>query len=207
MERRQINGYVIHGTRSYSRYNLNSESNIIKSLRDRRTGNLKDVRQIFADNCQECTCKWLGCEDLNKKNDNYNSPIDCSPIPRGVSVMIGGKLVDLSGKIPQVKGATYNSRYGKWGQSSETTEHSKEFDIVILYCVSGNGEKIERIYFIPKGNVIKISTIGIYKNPTDRWGNHIISKYEKYRVEDEKVLEYVQKIWKDIKSRNKKEKK
>lgn len=69
-----------HGMRSYSRYDPNSESNIIKLMRDRRTGNLKDARQILADNCQECTCKWLGCEDLNKKNDNYNSPIDCSSI-------------------------------------------------------------------------------------------------------------------------------
>lgn len=49
--------------------------------------------------------------------------------------MIGGKLVDLSGKIPQIKCATYSSR-------------------LILYCVSGNGGTIERIYFIPKGDVI-----------------------------------------------------
>ena len=48
----------------------------MKPLTDRRTGNLKDPYLIFADNCEELTCKVFGIDNLNKKNDDYKSPID-----------------------------------------------------------------------------------------------------------------------------------
>ncbi len=74
-----------HGKSSHEKFNPNSHSNMIKSLRDRRIGNLKDHRLMFADNCEELTCKWRSeistvlVKNLNKENDNFMSPIDHSP--------------------------------------------------------------------------------------------------------------------------------
>jgi hypothetical protein len=91
----------IHGDRYHARYDPSSNLNT-KYLTHRWTGYL-NIEQQFGEDCQETTCKWLGCEDLNKKKDNCNVPIDCSSIPKGAIIVVGGKLLDLSNKIPQVK--------------------------------------------------------------------------------------------------------
>lgn len=67
-------------------------------------------------------------------------------------------------------------------------EWYKEFDVVILHCVSKD---------IPKEEILEIKCIEIYKY--DSKGN-LYEKgwYEKYRVKDEKILECANKIWKKI---------
>ena len=42
----------------WQKFDPNSEDNIKKRLRNRRTGNLKDPRLIFGDNCEELTRRW-----------------------------------------------------------------------------------------------------------------------------------------------------
>lgn len=188
-----------HGNRACQRYDPNSGSNIKKSLALRRTGDLNNPEHILGDNCQKHACEWFGCEDLNKKNDNYGigTPIDCSHIREGVYITIGGKLLDLSGKIPQIKGRHYNPVYGRWN-THVSEEHKKKFDILILYCISEDGHIIERIYIFPKDKIIDIIGITITRCPTDNIGRARIGIYEEYRVTGEEELKKANEIWSEI---------
>lgn len=64
---------------------------------------------------------------------------------------------------------------------------------MILYCISTDGKVIERIYIIPKKEIINRKTISIFKKSSrhEPW-------YEQYRVKSEDVLRQVNKIWKKI---------
>lgn len=181
---------ALHYKRHYERYGPSSCSNIIKSLRNRRTGNLNNSNHLLGDNCQKCTCLWLGTKDLNELYDNYISPYDHTLIPEGMSLVIGDKLVDLSEKIPQTKGKRYSPKDKGYHFSNIEREWSKEFDIMILYCIGENGDHIERIYVIPKSDIIGRVTIGIYLN------NYGWSK--KYRVSNQEEMKIVDKIWQGI---------
>lgn len=186
----------IHGDRYHARYDPNSNLNT-KCLTHRLTGDL-GVAQQLGEDCQETTCIWLGCEDLNKKKDNCNVPIDCSPIPKGVMIMVGGKLLDLSNKIPQIKGRKLSGKEHKaWWFGKLEREWFKEFDYMILYCVNEERDTIERIYFIPKSEITNTG-LAIYENAIYGW-------YKNYRVTDEETVKKVDKIYKDIRSKRGKE--
>lgn len=191
-----------HHHKNYQKYDPNSQHNIIKSMSNRRIGNLTYDIHIFADHCEELTCKVFGIKNLNKEDDNYHSPIDHSPIPEGILVMTRERLVDLSGKIPQTKGSRITIRrvgileYEDW-HGNFVNEHNKKFDILIIYCINKDGNIIERIYIFPYSEIIKKGQITIVKNPI-RGTSHIIPWYEKYRVTEEYMLCKANKIWKDI---------
>lgn len=170
--------------RHYKRYSPNSYDNIRKSLTDRRTGSLKDRTKILGDNCEELTCKWRGLNNLNKENDNYLSPIDHSR--------------DSELGIIQTKGRLLVKLDEKWNFGSFYIELEKEFNNMICYCISSDEKIIERIYIFPKKEIERVTGITIYKNPVNAHGTPIISRYEQYRVKDEKVLEEVNKIWNKI---------
>lgn len=197
---KKTNRYVCmhHYGVNYGRYVPNSRNNIIKSLRDRRTGSLKDEGNILGDNCEELTEKWLGAKRLATKYDKYSMlPLDHDPIQKHILAMIGNKLVDLYGKVPQTKGRHYSPTGGYWSAST-VREYNKKFDILILYCVSEDGKTVERIYIFPREDIITISGTTIYKSPTDCAGDPIIGIYEKYRIVDQEQLKKVNNIWKDI---------
>lgn len=144
---KKVNEWVcsIHGLKHRNKYNPNGNYNLKKLLGNRRTHNQHpDDRNAFGDDCQECTCLWLGTNDLNKKNDNYTigTPVDHSPI-KNISIEIGGKLINLYGKIPQTKGRYYDAIYRRWDVSRLENELYKDFDILIFYCINRD-EKIER---------------------------------------------------------------
>lgn len=188
-----------HSRRDYQRYDPNSQANIKKSVRSCRTGNQDpNSNQAKGDNYQELTHIWTGAEDLNKKNDNYNSSNDHGPISKHVFFMIGGELVDLYGKIPQTKGKYYDTRNQIWAESC-TNEYGKVFDYLIFYCTSEDGNIIERIYFITKKEIEKRGTIAIYKNPSKG-----IQWYKPYRITDKEVLTRVSEIWSQILENRKK---
>jgi len=171
-------------TRCWRKYDLNSNANIQKSLRNRRTGNLTDSRHILGNNCEELTCRWRGVDNLNIKNDNYNSPIDHSR--------------DRELGIIQTKGLRFVSYpYGRWPHNYDS-EHNKEFDYIILYCLSEDGKYVDRIYIIPKCETIYKNGLTITKEPRNKYGKQIISWYEKYRVTNEKTIKEVNEIWKEI---------
>ncbi len=173
----------------------NSTNNIIKSLADRRTGNLKDHSNILGDDCEEITKNWLGVKRLSIEYDKYSGlPYDHSPAPKGVSLIIGEKLIDLSGNILQTKGSTLLSRYKFWPACLKN-EQCKKFDILILYCFSEDGNIIERVYAFPKDKVINITSISIYKNHSKSY----IPWYEKYRIIDEDTLKKINQILRIIK--------
>lgn len=170
----------------YGKYGQNSSHNTIKSLAYHRIGNLDpNCSSAKGDLFQELTCRWrstvstIPVEDLNKKLDNYNSPIDHS--------------LDSELGIVQTKGRLYNSIDRKWGFGGLEREWRKEFDYEICYCANKDGNIIERIYIIPKKEIIDRGTsICIYKNPSRYvW-------YEQYRVKDEDILKKVNEIWKEI---------
>lgn len=182
-----------HGERNYKRYDPNSLENIKKSMRDCRTGNVKDHSKILGGNCEELTSRLFGAKRLSVEYDKYSQlPLDHLPIPNGVSVIIGGKLVDLSGKIPQTKGRQYSPEYRWWIFS----DMHQECDIMICYCISEDGGYIERIYIFFKYK-IPATHAGIFKYGPN--GNpYGIDKYKDSRVTDEKFLETANEIWYEI---------
>src|SRR3972149_6872678 len=54
----------------------------------------------------------------------------------------------------------------------------------LYYQVSNDKKNIEMGYEIPEKEITRAKGINIVKNPTDRWGNSIIPKYEQYRISD-----------------------
>jgi len=171
--------------------NGNTNDNLINEMRDRRTGNLNpNSNQAKGDNFEELTCRWrstistIPVENLNKKLDNYHSPIDHSR--------------DSELGIPQTQGRFYNARNGLWSFGRLEREWEKEFDNMICYCASKDGKIIERLYIFPKKEIEKRKGIAITKNPTDCVGNYKIPWYEQYRVKDEETLKKVNNIWKEM---------
>lgn len=152
-----------HHNRNYKRYNPNSWNNIEKSLTDRRTGNLHDPSHILGDNCEELTKKLFGVERLSLKYNNFRLPLDHTKIPEKTAIMIGDKLFDLSKKLPETKGSHYHYYNGYW----HAHIRNKDFDVLILYCISEDGKIVERIYVIHKYKI---------KNANDSWRKLINEK-------------------------------
>lgn len=173
----------LHYSRSYN-HCPNSTNSLIKSLRDRRTGNLDpDCNSAKGDGGEDLLCEWKGYTNLNKKYDNYTFRIDC---------------FDEETKLYyQAKVAWYNRVNRLWSQNF-IDEHKSigegfRFNTVYIFCISRDGKVVERIYEIPEDEVIKRKSISIYKNPSKgiRW-------YEQYRAKDEEELKKVNEIWKRI---------
>lgn len=155
--------------------------NSLKKLKkgaDHRTGNLDP-------NCtsgkgyigQKVTCKARNIEDLNIKNDNFNSPIDHS--------------VDPELGILQSKFANFEIKYNRWHICTRN-EIGKKYDYIILYCVEN--DRVARGYIIPEHEVTEHQSVSIQKNP-----NRGVQWYEKYRIKDiEHYDDAYQEILKDI---------
>lgn len=186
-ERNWTEKWLCQGCYYKERYkNGNTNNNLIKSLANHRTNNLDPNSATGKGNLfQELTCRWrstistIPIEDLNKKLDNYHSPID--------------HTLDSELGTIQTQGRFYDSRNRRWGFYGLEREWEKEFNNMICYCASKDGKIIERLYIFPKNEIEDRTGISIYKNPSrcEPW-------YEQYRVTDEKTLELVNKIWKEI---------
>lgn len=158
--------------------------NLINEMRDRRLNNLDpNSTQAKGDHFEELTCIWrstvssVPIENLNKRFDNYNTPMDHSP--------------DSELGIIHTKGRIYNVRNDNWAFDIRR-DVNKTFNNVICYCTSKDGKYIERIYIFPEEEIKERGSITIYKNPSKGFW------YEKYRVTDEEVIKKINKIWKYI---------
>ncbi len=168
-----------------------TNSNIQQSLRDRRSGNQDpNSNNAKGDRFQELTCRWrstvstIPVEDLNKKNDDYRSPIDHSPDSE-----LG--IIDTQGRL-------YDPICRLWPITRLERYHNKKVDNIICYCANKDGTLVERIYIFPKKEIEKRTGIGIYKNPTDSHGDPKTSWYDEYRITDEEIMKKVNDIWKEI---------
>lgn len=154
-----------------------STNNIIKSIRNIRTGNLDPNSntakgQIF----EQVTCMTRGIRSLNIENDNYTNPFDHSK--------------DFEYGILQTKGAVYNSNWDAW-QAHFLNEHNKEFDNLIFYCTDEYMENIVRVYIFPREEIIKRSSAAIYSRIEYGW-------YVKYRVDEQSYNENFQRLRHDL---------
>lgn len=169
-----INGKIVwycekHGGR-YRSTLPNGQNDTRKSIADSRTGNL-DVNSPSGKGriSEQITCKVYGIKNLNIEYDNFHTPIDHSR--------------DQKLGIIQSKGRIFNSIEGYWSSHVEN-EHNKEFDYLIFYCMSKDVKYIDMVYIFPRYEIIKRSSITIYKDPLKgalykgfRW-------YDKYRVDE-----------------------
>lgn len=153
----------------YMRYDyhkrIDTHHNIVKSLANRRTGNINpNTNSYIGDIFENITCKVHNIKNLNIENDNYHSPIDHSPDPK-----LG---------ILQTKGSIYNAFLERWHNGGIENEHNKVFDYLLFYCMSADMKIIERMYLFPKSEIIVRKSITIIKNPSKGgW-------YEKYRIDE-----------------------
>ncbi len=156
----------------------NSQHNIIKSIANCRTGNQNpNSSSTKGDKFQELACLEFGWIDLNKDNDNYNSPIDC--------------FDTMTGLFHQVRGRLYNSIKRWWNFAPLEGEWIKKYEDMVCYCTNKDGKIIERIYIIHNYEINGRKSITIYVNHTDQW-------YEQYRVKNEEELKKANEIWKEI---------
>lgn len=163
-------------------YNMpGSHGNIIKSLRDCRTGNLNPNSEYAkADNSQELACELYGWIDLNKENDSYTTPIDCYDPKTGL--------------YHQIKMRCYSSKRRSWPFSDFRDEWEKIFEDMICFCISEDGNVVERIYKFPEKIVKDKSGVQIYKNPSRGGGGW----YYEYRIRNEDELKRANDIWKEV---------
>lgn len=172
-----------HGNGNYERYAPNSQHNIQKALRNRRTGNVgPKTNQAKGDRGEELLCQWKGYTNLNKKFDKYTrNPIDC--------------FNDKTGEYYQVKVAYYDSINRRWGQNFLGIEFG--FRSLFLFCISEDGQTVERGYDIPEKEVINVTGITITKYAKSGllYENE---QHEKNRITDEKELKKINEIWKNI---------
>lgn len=183
---------VCHG-----RYSFHSSNNTMKKMRDSRTGNLDSNCNVAkGDKGEELTDRIFETKRLSVLYDKYGLPLDHTHIPQGISLEIGGKLVDVSGKIPQTK-LSYFSRdigaKGGWNHGYGLREIDKKFDVMILWCMSKDGEYVEIGYIIPKIEIDKRQSVAIVKDNSRSPG-----WYEKYSITDEELLKKANEIWKEI---------
>ena len=179
---------IRHWGRDYGRHNPNSKDNIIKSLGDRRMGNLDPNSNLAkGDRGEELLCRWKGYTNLNKKNDNYKFPIDC--------------LDENTGEYYQVRSAYYNPINRLWGQDFKTLQDSIRqgfrFKSLFLFCISKDGKVVKRVYEIPEKEIMNRTSINIHDNPTDSWGDPITPWYDQYKNKNEDIKK-INEIWKDI---------
>lgn len=181
-----------HGNRYRLAHDPNSSTNIKKSISHRRTGNLHAEHIILGDNGEELTKRMCGVKRLSEEYDNFELPLDHSHITTHISIMIGDKLVDLYGKIPQTK----TSRIiwtGEGWSFRFIEEWFKEFDIEILWCISSDGSSVERGYIYKKKDMCNIKGITIIKNPC-RGGK----EHDRRRITDDDFMKRADKEWKNI---------
>lgn len=161
----------------------NSTSSVMKSIADSRTNNLDpNSTKGKGDKYQLLACKREGWEDLNKKNDNYLTSLDCYDPKTGV--------------YHQIQGRRYTHNH--WPFTNFEREWFKEFKDMICYCASKDGKIIERKYIFPSFEIIDKKSITITKNPVDRWGNRFTPWYEEYRVTDKEELKKDNDVWNKI---------
>lgn len=166
------------------RYDPNDSNNIRKSIANRRTGNTyPNSHNAKGDKSQELACIEFGWEDLNKKDDNYGSRIDCYDHKKYLFHQVRGKWYDPVNKC--------------WKFGSLEREWHKEFEDMVLYCISNDGKRIERIYIIPHWEINERKGITIYKYNSigimyeNGW-------YEQYRITNKEEIEKSNNIWESI---------
>ncbi len=165
-----------------SSHRQDSRNNVLKSIANSRTGNLDPgCNKAKGDLGEELTNRWRGTKNLNKENDNYLNPIDHSR--------------DLELGIIQTKIAWYNPENKCWTKSWEN-EWYKEFDNIIIHCISTDGEIVERTYIIPSWEVISRTGIKIVKY--DIKGNlYKEGWYDKYIASEEEMIK-INEIWQEM---------
>lgn len=188
---------IRHGQIQYARNNPDSYNNIFKINTGCRSGNLdSDCSTAKGILGVRLTCSLFGVKSLDGENNNYKSPVDHSPISGTMLLMIGEKLVYLSEKILQSKTKWYDSKncfwYFHFSGRRNLGEKNKKTDYVVCYCISEDGKIVERIYIIPKKEVIKQNGISIVKNPKN------VPLYEKYKVTDSEFLKITNETWQEI---------
>lgn len=165
----------------YEKYDSNSTRNVIKSVANCRTREQNpDHSTTKGDKSQKLVCELYEYEDLNEKNNNYTSPIDCYDHKKG--------------SFHQVKGKWYDPINRYWGFCNLEDEWNKEYEDMACLCISEDGKMIERMYRIPSNEINKRKTISIVKYDS----KGILYEggwYEQYRVTD---LKKANEIWKKI---------
>lgn len=148
----------------------NSQDNIIKSIRNIRTGNLDkntDTGKSVID--QAVVSKVLGFEDLNIKFNNFNWYID-------LDGNIDVKSSSLQFKIYKEFEYDYYSFY---------TGRKRDCSMYICLGYDINRECVENVWIIPNNEyIINKSSITITKNSNG------LAKYEDFRV-DNKLYNFV----------------
>lgn len=154
----------------FQKYDPNSANNIMKKLRNCRTGNQDPSRECTkGDRTIDLACELYGYVDLNKKYDNYDTEIDCQD--------------EKTGLLYQIQGRQYNQKYGWWCFTHFDREQYKDYKDMICFCKSNDGNTIERIYRFPCNVIKERKSISIVKNPSRG-----VQWYEEYMIKDMEEL-------------------
>ena len=173
-----------------------STNNIKKSVTNTRIGNLApSCSRAKGDMTQKLVHILYGWVDLNKENDNYNSEVDFQDPITGLLHQVQGRSLAVLSTYITING---EERYCEgWGFANLEDEWHKNYEDMVLVCMSKDRIMIEEIYKIPFKNIYDLDTdngrksIGIMKNSRHGW-------YEEYRVKDLEELKMANEIWQNI---------
>lgn len=167
---------------NYQEKDPNSQRNIIKSIRNLRTGNIKkDSEQGIVIITQAVVAKVNGIEDLNIKTDNYNYHIDM--------------YKDIYGRINVEYSSFRYPHYNGWMFNSRRINivKNENYDTFILLCLGIGKINIQRVYIIPNIQKIKeLWIIGINVNG---------SEYDIFRVDQNSYNDIFQNIMEYLKGK------
>lgn len=163
------------------RIDPNSRNNKLKSVSDRRTGNLRpDSTQEKGDKGEDLLCEWKGYINLNKKYDNFEMRRDC--------------YNPKTGEYHHAKIAYYDSKKRCWDANLKKEIKSiiegYQVKSTFIFCVSKDRKFIERLYEIPEEDMI-MTHVSIYMNS-------IGSKYDQYRINVKEEMDKINKLWNKI---------
>lgn len=168
----------------YKIHDPKSINNLFKLITNSRTGNQNiNSARWLGDMSQKLACMLYGWEDLNKKYDNYRTPIDC--------------FDPKTGLYHQVQGHCYSSIYRRWMVNHFEREYGKKYENMVCFCFDKYVKTIERIYKFPDNIVKNKNSVTIIKNPSIGY-----PWYEEYRITDKEELKRANDIWSDINGRD-----
>jgi hypothetical protein len=179
--KKDCTGYICSGCyrKDYDRNNPYSKANLIKYMRDIRTGNLRLSSETGMGFIAEVSvAKARGAKNCNIESDNFNSRYDIEDPYLG-RLQVKSPYLEKSGRCTVEIGMEHN------------------FDTLFISCMDKGRNNMIRIYIIPESELYGETGIVIHEDFSKTTRLSKFEWIERYRV-DEKNKDIYDKFYHDL---------